>query len=107
MQICGASRTAGELQQDKREMAKKEDEIPTLDPGEKQILRRVRRDSINSGTPNFSPDTHTPEDLHSDDSVTEEHCMRTELSWTRTSRFSPDDFGNRNESMKNLDAVFF
>jgi len=36
----------------KWKMAKKEDEIQTIDPGEKEIPRRVRHNSINSGKPN-------------------------------------------------------
>lgn len=48
-------------------MTKKEDERQSDEPGEKQTLRRVRRNSINSGSPNFSHDSERPAETLTDE----------------------------------------
>ncbi|KAF4099027.1 hypothetical protein G5714_021057 [Onychostoma macrolepis] len=54
------------LRERRKKMAKREDEIQSDESKQKKLRREVRWNSINSGRPNFSHDTNTPEEIHSD-----------------------------------------
>ncbi|CAM4663575.1 hypothetical protein PO909_007510 [Leuciscus waleckii] len=67
-------------------MTKKEDEIQALVPGEKQIRRRVRHNSLYSGTPNFSHDPDGPAETDSE-TLTETHGSHDDNEESSNSRY--------------------